>query len=277
MFQYAMQNPLFVSVSALVAADAPALSSEPMSWQNWDRLDASFARHRFFVDFRRCADGDAVLPADPTSVQILGGLSFDGALFAQTRFDPVPLQVFLDHLPAATSSAHEGQDKRARAETTDKDAIIKSLPWLSKVWKCIGRSQEAPPAEPGIAVGGGQAAQATADLHDDELAAIFEELERRRRVLVEDDIMGGDSRPSSSGAHGPWTIRVSQPMRCRAVPPIRWRLISAAGGACPRLLGSRSTCTLSATPPSWPGGGRVAFNSSMTGRSRMTARDRSLP
>lgn len=185
-----MQNPLFVSVSALIVADS-TFCPEPMSWRNWDRLDAAFARHRFFVDFRRCADADAVLPSDPNGVQILEGLSFDGALFAQTRFDPVPLQVFLDQLPD-TTAVREGKERNPRAEKNDKDAVIKSLPWLAKIWKRIDRSQEDPLAEAEPNLRAGEEADPSAEMDDDEVAAIFDELERRRKALAEDFPLPGD-------------------------------------------------------------------------------------
>lgn len=72
MLQYAMQGPLFVSVSALIVADS-TFSPEPTSWRKWVRLHAALARHRFFVDFRGCADEDAVLPSVPNCMHILEG------------------------------------------------------------------------------------------------------------------------------------------------------------------------------------------------------------
>lgn len=202
LFQYASQNPLFVAVSPLLNADI-AFPADAAASENWEHLSETFARHRYWVDIRQSAFVDAVLPHDLASVRILEGLHFDGALYVQSRFDPVPLERFLDDLPDVAAGS-SGDAARQRPDGNSQDSLIQELPWLSKIWNNIDRSQELP--QPPIAEASDARKKAADEaMGDDELAAIYEELERRRRKIAEDAPANGDDfRVGVKG--GAWTM-----------------------------------------------------------------------
>lgn len=202
LFQYASQNPLFVSLSPLTSVDI-VHPEVVVTSENWKELEDNDARHRFCVDIRLCASADTMLPHDPALVSVLEGLCFTGELFAQTRFDAVPLQRFLDDLPEAMRPNASGAE-RASSEGKTQESLIQELPWLSKIWTKIDRSEEPPRTEPDEAPAAGKGA-ADPDMDDDEVEAIYEELERRRRELAADHPSGEDFGTTLLG--GRWTLR----------------------------------------------------------------------
>ena len=202
---YARQSPLKVMVSKLVPQGC-YMSAEPLTAANWDAQAEAYVRYRFLVTPTVNVSAALWGDVDPGRVVMLDGLVHIDAESVGTWEDTRPLQEFLSLFPgpvraAATTGASSGSRPSAKADT-----LLQQFPWLADFWPehkpKPHRDEEAPikdvekDAEDGSIV----------PLADDEVEAVFAELDRRRAEVGAMPGAGDVEDFSVTVLGGAWTM-----------------------------------------------------------------------
>jgi hypothetical protein len=139
LFNFAMQNPMFMSISKLVAVEQffPTGSAE----NAWPSAFFAWHPHVFEVSWLDNHSASVLHEIKASDVSVLQGVHREGSKCCSDQ-EAVPLPAFLARLPPKaqrTRSANKHEENRSPSSSD----LVKQLPWAEKIFEKFGKQKHA--------------------------------------------------------------------------------------------------------------------------------------
>ena len=178
-FVFARQSPVQVFVSRLEPLPVAQPAHVPRA-STWECIGKAHVAYRFKVQHLTSIDAATWGVVEMSDVMVLDDLRHGHGACLETARVPRCLQAFIDILPLQECNARRAAGPVQRPSSSGHDLLLQQYPWLADLWP--EHKPHAWTTSPDAASAKGPKVDECLD--DDEIEAIFSELDRRRAELA---------------------------------------------------------------------------------------------